>query len=238
MLSLSPDRFLVLGHRGASASAAENTVEAFRLAHRQGADGVELDVRGTADGQLVVHHDAVIPGLGAITDLTTAELADAAPTLCSFAEAMEVCAGMIVNVEIKSSPADPDYDPEQMVAGLVVEWLHEHDRTDDVIVSSFDPATVDRVRYLSDRLATGQLIDAGADAARSLLAAHARGHQALHPHLTSLGPAANLASVARGLGMWVVTWTVNDPAAVRALKDAGLTGVITDDPASAVEAVS
>ena len=50
-------RPLVLGHRGASAVAPENTVAAFAKARELGADGVELDVRRTADGVLVVHHD-------------------------------------------------------------------------------------------------------------------------------------------------------------------------------------
>ncbi|MEE9472681.1 MAG: glycerophosphodiester phosphodiesterase, partial [Acidimicrobiia bacterium] len=53
MLNVEPGRFLILGHRGASAHARENTLEAFALAAEQGADGVELDVRRTADDALV-----------------------------------------------------------------------------------------------------------------------------------------------------------------------------------------
>ena len=48
---------LIIGHRGASADFPENTIAAFRGASDQGADGVELDVRQTCDGALVVHHD-------------------------------------------------------------------------------------------------------------------------------------------------------------------------------------
>ena len=58
MLTLPPDEFLIFGHRGASAHAHENSVAAIRLTAAQGAHGVELDVRRTADGVLVVHHDA------------------------------------------------------------------------------------------------------------------------------------------------------------------------------------
>src|SRR5512138_1004030 len=54
----APGRPLVLGHRGASADAPENTLAAFRLAVDQGADGVELDVWRCATGEVVVHHDA------------------------------------------------------------------------------------------------------------------------------------------------------------------------------------
>src|SRR5512141_1462298 len=54
----APGRPLVLGHRGASADAPENTLAALELALRQGADGVELDVWRCATGEVVVHHDA------------------------------------------------------------------------------------------------------------------------------------------------------------------------------------
>src|SRR5579862_7815521 len=65
-------RPLVLAHRGASAVAAENTVAAFAKARELGADGVELDVRRSADGVLVVHHDAALHGGGVIASLTLA----------------------------------------------------------------------------------------------------------------------------------------------------------------------
>src|SRR2546430_16980948 len=57
---LESTRCLVIAHRGASAAAPENTLAAFRLAADLGADGIELDVRGTADGQLVVLHEASV----------------------------------------------------------------------------------------------------------------------------------------------------------------------------------
>lgn len=238
MLTLPPNPFLILGHRGAAAHAPENSVEAFRLAAAQGADGVELDVRRTADGGLVVHHDSAITGVGAIVDLTSAELGRQAPDLVSFPEAMAACEGLIVNIEIKNSPADADFDPGESVAGAVVEWVNANGWADRVVVSSFNPATVDRVRALSAEVATGQLIMPGADAARQLVLAHQRGHQALHPHISSLAQPAGLATMADGLGMWVLAWTVDEPASITALRDSGITGVITNDPAAARAALA
>ena len=223
----------MFGHRGASAHAPENTVAAFRMAGSLGADGVELDVRRTADGHLVVYHDAVIPGVGPLCEASLAEIVRVEPDVCTFSEAMQACAGLIVNVEIKNSPADPDFDPTDSVASAVVAWLSDNEWSHRVVVSSFNPATVDRVRHLTGEIATGQLIDAGSDAAEQLLRAHRRGHQALHPHVSSLGEAVDIAQLARDLGMWVLAWTVNDPASIQALRDAGITGVITDDPAMA-----
>jgi glycerophosphoryl diester phosphodiesterase len=238
MLTLPAEEFLVFGHRGASAHARENSVAAFELAAAQGAHGVELDVRRTADGALVVHHDAAVTGLGPIVEHTAAQLRHHQPTIATFDEAMAACAGLIVNVEIKNSPMDPDFDPDDAVAADVVDWLHEHNWTDRVVVSSFNPATADRVRQLSGSVTTGQLIDPGADAGQQLLAAHQRGHRALHPHITSLTDSPQLASIAGGLDMWLFAWTVDDPDEIRALRDAGITGVITNDPAGAVAAVA
>ena len=69
---------IVLGHRGASGYAPENTLEAFSMALEMGADGVELDVQMTRDGQLVVIHDEWIDrtsnGKGWIKDYTLEEL--------------------------------------------------------------------------------------------------------------------------------------------------------------------
>ena len=84
----------------------------------------------------------------------------------------------------------------------------------------------------------GQLIDPGADAGQQLLTAYQRGHRALHPHITSLTDSPQLASVADGLDMWVFAWTVDDPEAIRALRDAGITGAITNDPAAALAALA
>lgn len=238
MLTLDSNRYLVLGHRGASAHAPENSEAAFRLAAIQGADGVELDVRRTGDGLLVVHHDAVISSGRAIVDLTSGELRQRQPSIASFDDAMAACDGLLVNVEIKNSPLDPDFDSTDRVAEEVVRWIIEHDWTDRVVISSFNTDTVDRVRELSDVIATGQLIERGNNAFEQLRVTHERGHQALHPPIGTVTNAAELAAAAAGLGMWVLAWTVDDPGTIVALREAGLTGIITNDPAGAVTALA
>lgn len=238
MTTLRLQPFLIFGHRGASAHATENSLAAFRLAAEQGADGVELDVRRTADDALVVHHDPTIAGVGPIIDRTLEELRRAAPGLVTFPEAMAACDGLIVNIEIKNSPVDPDFDPDDTVADTVTRWVVENGWRDRVIISSFNPVTVDRVRALDDGCATGQLIDPGADAAGQLEIAHQRGHRALHPHFSSLTDAPQLVTTAQELGMWLLVWTVDAHRDIRALQEAGLTGVITNDPAGARAAIA
>ena len=112
-------RPLIVAHRGASKAARENTLEAFRLARELGASMVELDVRRTRDGALVVHHDARIAERPLI-DHEAADLPSYIPTL---AGALDACHGMDVNVEIKSDPSEPDYDASQRVAMEVVDLL-------------------------------------------------------------------------------------------------------------------
>src|SRR4051794_26258624 len=114
------DRPLVLGHRGASHARPENTLAAFAKAREFGADGVELDVRRSADGQLVVHHDPQVEGFGIIYEHDFATLRTARPDVPTLAEALGACAGMIVNVEVKCLPWEPDADtPEHEVVRAV-----------------------------------------------------------------------------------------------------------------------
>jgi glycerophosphoryl diester phosphodiesterase len=88
----------IQGHRGSpepSDGISENTLAAFARARRLGADGVELDVRLTADGALAVCHDPNIPGVGRVADLDVHQLPDHVPLL---AAALGACVGMTLNV--------------------------------------------------------------------------------------------------------------------------------------------
>src|SRR5260370_6189299 len=93
----------VLAHRGASAVAPENSLEAFCEARRLGADGVELDVRRSADGALVVHHDAEIAGVGRVAALKVVDLPPVVPLL---EPAIAACGDLLVNIELKDLPRD------------------------------------------------------------------------------------------------------------------------------------
>jgi glycerophosphoryl diester phosphodiesterase len=228
---------VVLAHRGANGVEPENTLAAFRRALELGADGVELDVHRTADGGLVVHHDAAAPGVGLLADLTTDAVRASAPQIPTLAEALDVCAGRIVNVEVKNLPGDADFDPADRAAGLLVELLAARGHNDGVLVSSFNLATVDRVHALDDRIPTALLTARTTDLAGLLHVAHDHGHRALNPRAHSLGGrrAARLAERARALELALYVWTVNEPSQMRRLADAGVDGLITDAPDLAFE---
>jgi len=222
----------VLAHRGATAVAPENTLEAFVAASALGADGVELDVHRTADGGLVVHHDAAARGLGVLAERTQAEIRAASPEIPTLDEALSACAGMLVNIEVKNLPGDADYDPAEGVAAGVVELLASRGGRDDVLVSSFNLESVDRVRELDDTLPTGFLVLVGMDPVDAVDVAHTHGHGAVNPDVRALVGDAAAATIARAheLGMTVNVWTVNDEHEMRRLTAAGVDAVITDVP--------
>jgi len=230
---------LVLGHRGASRRARENTLEAFLLARELGADGVELDVRRSADGVLVVHHDPALDGLGVLAERPFDELRRAAPWIPTLAESLDVLDGVLVNVEVKCLPHEPDADPAHEVARAVVEEIHRRDLASHVIVSSFWLETVDAVRGLDREIATAWLTGGQAPAAAAPVAA-AHGHGWLNPDTDSVladAPDAALRA-AHDAGVRVGVWTVDDPEEVRRLADAGVDAVITNVPDVAIAAIT
>ena len=157
---------LVLAHRGARRVAPENTIEAFTRALDQGADGVELDVHRTSDGRLVVHHDAEADRLGVLASPDPRGDPRARPEIPTLDEALDACAGSLVNIEVKNLPGDADYDPEEQAAALVVDVVVSRGRRDNVLVSSFNLATIDHLRALDETIPTAFLVMLGFEVAR------------------------------------------------------------------------
>jgi glycerophosphoryl diester phosphodiesterase len=213
----------VFAHRGCTEGFTENTLDAFAEARRVGADGVELDVRLTADGALAVHHDAEIPGLGDVATLNVADLPAHVPLL---ADALAACDGMVVNVEIKNAPQDPGWDPGEAVAALTAAVLEEAGWTDRVIVSSFQVTTLRAVQAADGRLALGALWGFAAQPGPALDEAVTSGFRAVHPFVASVTP--EMVERAHSAGLAVNAWTVNAPDDLRAMVRLGVDTVITD----------
>ena len=217
----------VLAHRGRHDRWRENTLEAFADAVSCGADGVELDVRQTGDGALVVHHDALVPRLGPIAELTRAELPDWLPTL---GQALDTCAGYVVDVEIKHSPLEPGYDPSEAiaaaVAGVVSDAMTVARRPRAVLVTSFFPATLRAVTTACPSLPTGLLVLPALDAVAALDEAARAGCRALLPFRSQVTP--ELVAAAHDRAMAVVAWTVDEDDDLRSAAAAGCDAVVTD----------
>jgi glycerophosphoryl diester phosphodiesterase len=221
----------VIAHRGASRLARENTIEAFELAVAMGVDGIELDVRRSLDGRLVVHHDARIGdarigGGAAIIDLDRSDLPAHIPDLH---DALVVCSsriGVTVNIEIKNNPDEPDFDGARSIAPLVVRAARAVGDPERWLISSFDLAMIDAVVATGAGIATAWLVDEVPAGAVTLL--RARGHSAVHPAVETL--VRSTVDECHDSGVAVNTWTCDDPERMRELIGWGIDGICTNVP--------
>jgi len=223
----------VFAHRGAHLNERENTLGAFRQAVILGVDGVELDVRQTLDGVLVVHHDPAIDSL-ALAHTRAKDLPDYVPTL---EEAMDALTGVTVNVEIKNSkdPREPVYDETGAFVRQVVDFLQGAEVASSVIISCFDLRTCAQVRDYDATMRVGWLIwDVEVESA--LIEAHVLGLNALNPHFTLVTPATQ--HRASELGLELNVWTVNADEDITTMAAMGVASIITDQPARALSLVA
>ncbi len=228
---------LVLAHRGASGYAPENTLPAFQKAIEQKADGFELDVQMTKDGEIVVIHDETIDrtsdGKGWVKDYTLAELrkfnynkthpeyehADI-PTMREVFELVKPT-NLVINIEIKTGIVF--YPIEEKLLALTKEFGME----ERVFYSSFNHYTVKKIHELDPSTVVGFLY---ADGPIDMPAyAEKHGVNALHPALYNLQyPGFVKECKKRGLKLHV--WTVNEEKYVKMCMDAQTDSVITNYP--------
>ncbi len=219
----------VLAHRGAHQMERENTIGAFSAAAALGVDGVELDVRRTLDGVLVVHHDPSVGG-NVIARSESQVLPEYVPTLEASLEAL---ASVSVNIEIKNleHESEPTYDSTGDFARQVVSVLHRLGRSDDVLISSFDLATCAVVRNFDRALGVAWLLW-DRDLASAMIEAHVLGLNAVNPHFSLVGPTT--VDEARALSLDVNVWTVNQETDLQRMASLGVASVITNEPALAL----
>jgi glycerophosphoryl diester phosphodiesterase len=223
---------LVIAHRGAPRVARENTVESFAAAIATGAGAIELDVRRTADDFLVVHHDALLDDGRPVVSCRRDDLPAHIPALT---DALDACRGVVVDVEIKNLPGEPDFDAGERVAGAVVELLGERPEPADTwLISSFRRETIDRCRTVDPRLATGWLTF-GAVTDDDIACVVAAGHAAVHPWDPTVD--RQLVERCHAAGLDVNTWTTNDVDRAVELASWGIDGICTDVPDALVEAL-
>jgi glycerophosphoryl diester phosphodiesterase len=240
-------RPLIIGHRGASGHAPENTLAAFSLATEMGADGFELDVALSADGVPVVLHDDTLQrttnGSGQVSATSLAELkkldagyaarfgqqfaGERLPTLAEVFEAAHPRA--IINVELKH-----DRTPGRLLARQVVALIHAHNMAERVFISSFQFSNLKRVNELDAGLVIGVLYTLGAFAPRVERRLKGAFEFTAH-HPSRFGLTAARIRWCHERGRQVNAWTVNSPADLRRLMLAGVDGVITDFPAVALQ---
>ncbi len=231
-------------HRGSPGHCfVENTLPAVSASLLDGADGVEVDLRLSADGVLVVCHDPTLRRLaGSPLTIAASTWEDLRATggsagvpLARVEEVLAHLAGRPVVLEVKRP--QPGAVPATVGALIgVLSALRRQGLPLDVTVSSFSPDVVARVRdtapgELGLRTALlGDVRDRPTSLVRHALQA---GHDQVHPHVAALLAEPSAVGRAHALGVGVVPWTVNRGRALRRLAALGVDGVITDVPRSA-----
>ena len=233
----------IFAHRGASGYAPENTLEAFRLAMEQGADGIELDVHLTKDGEVVVIHDETIDrtgnGQGNVKDYTLEELKK-----FSFHNYMEKYQGvqiptlkevldlvknsqMQVNIELKTGIYWYEGIEEK-----TMEIVKSRKMEDRVIYSSFNHYSIQKILEQDIHAETAYLFsDVTLNMERY---AKNTGVKGLHPAVYHLKMADFLETYLKS-GLKVRVWTVNNKEDMKMFMDAGVDAVITNYPKVCVE---
>ena len=225
----------VIAHRGASKAERENTLAAFRRAGEMGSDAVELDVRRTADGKMAVHHDAALADGRLICELNASELPEYIPLL---PEALDACAGMWVNIEIKNHPIDADFDATDALAATVAAHLAERGEDHRWLISCFHRPTVDAMRTLRPEVRTAWLTEGVRDEDCERVAREMAnmGHTALHPYTKHLN--RNCVEVFHRHGLQVNSWTIDDPARMAEVIEWGIDGICTNVPDVALQVIA
>lgn len=232
------NKAVVWAHRGASAYAPENTLEAFDLAAKMKADGVELDVHLSKDGVLMVGHDESINrcsnGEGYIRDYTCAELKKfdfsykfpqqyAGARMPTLAEVFDLLkpTGLFINIEIKSLPFIYKGIEEKLDA-----LATDMGMQDSIMYSSFDHYTLVHMRELNKNVPLGILYSEGIYQPWKYAASI--GVTALHPHYASLQYPVTANS--RAAGIRVHPWTVDGEDVLMDMYAQGVDAVITNKP--------
>jgi glycerophosphoryl diester phosphodiesterase len=210
----------VFGHRGWPTRFPDNCLAGF-LAATEVSDGVELDVRRSSDGKLVLCHDPVLSGyVVAQTPWSTLAEVDLGsghhPALLD--EVMAALPDTPIQLEVKNLPFDPGFEPDHRLALETAERARPGD-----YVTGFNPETLRAVRQVFPDVATGLAVPVGVALDESVKQCFDAGHRAVVPEHSLI-----VEDVPDGIE--VFTWTVNTPARAVELADLGVTGIITDDP--------
>lgn len=245
---------LIIGHRGASAVAPENTLAAFERAMQDGADGVEFDVRLSRDGVPVVIHDASLARTATIdslvVELSSEELQrtdvgswfirirkhgnvefprQTVPTLQQVFDFFREREGLLY-LEMKS-----DRSEGSILAAATVRTIRQTAMNERVIVSSFDLSLVKEVRSIDSGIRTSAIFEPktlrSAALVRSRLVERANASGADEISLHHTLASRRLLETAHQAHLEVVVWTVDNPKWIERARSLGIKAVITNDPA-------
>jgi glycerophosphoryl diester phosphodiesterase len=217
---------IITGHRGSLGTEPENTLRSFRRAVADGCDEIELDLRVTADGELVIMHDATVDrttsGTGAVEELTFAELraldaglGEQVPTWAETVAAIDVR----FQAEVKAEAAVP----------LLAQSL-KSDPTlaERTLVTSFHPEILLAVREAFPDVTTGHIFGRTPDTAEVIARTRAAGATWSLCGIAGLTPEA--VADLHAAGLKATAWPVPDAATLATAVSLAVDGITTDNP--------
>jgi glycerophosphoryl diester phosphodiesterase len=232
-----------IAHRGGGSLAPENSIDGIERSLAYGIEMIEVDVRRTRDGVLVLSHDPTPHGAAvAVHDATLAELRAASPALATLDDALDAARGRArLNLDLKATDLAED----------VIEAIRRRGAGDACIVSCLDGACLARVAELAPAIPRffsyppdyggasrkpwlKPVVNAAVAGMRLTMPARLR--RMLRPlpgtHATIYAPliTRRLVDLAHGLGIELYTWTVDDPAEMRRLAALGIDGITSNRP--------
>ena len=238
---------MVIGHRGYSSLAPENTFAAFRLILEHGIEGVELDVHRCATGEIVVAHDETLQRTAGVPltlrDAPYGQIREhdvgrwfgeefAGERVPLLEEILELFGDRVfLDIEIKHYATHFGHAQEGSVEAETVRLLRKHGLAGRCIVSSFDPFVVRRVRLLAPEIPVAAIYADTPDLPRLLRRGGARfysGATVMKPNHASATPRHVRFHQRRG--RLVMPWTVDDVELARVLAARGVDAVITNRP--------
>ena len=243
----------IIGHRGASAVAPENTMAAFREALAVGADGIEFDVRLTRDGVPVVIHDSTLRRTGGIprrvADLTWDEISKvdvgswfgksfANETVPSLAELFTLFQtnNSTLYLEMKSDSTSD----QRALAEACVRAIEEHLLQERVVVECFQLPAIKIIKEINPEIKTVALFEP-AFTNPSVLSDQRIINQAMEVGAAALAlhhrlARESLVQKAKAAGLHVAVWTVDDPAWIERARAVGIDALITNNPEAMIRA--
>lgn len=193
---------------------------------------VELDVRRSGDGKMILSHDPTLAGKPVArtpwSELAELDIGDGHhPALLD--EVMAALPAIPMQLEIKNSSAEPGFEPDHRLGLEAASRARPGD-----MVTSFNRATVEAVRSVFDDVATGLALGFPADIEEAVEYCLEAGHAAIVPAAGLIGgPVREMVEA----GLEVYPWTVNDEEVVHELVEAGVSGIITDDPGLVAQSI-
>jgi len=219
-------------------------MEAFEVATKMKADGYEIDVHLSLDGEIVVIHDAKVDrtsnGTGAVASMTLAQLRDfdyygafegkyrnvRIPTLPELYDYMKK-GNLVINVEIKTD--------DHAVIKKLRDCAVEHKMTERVIYSSFDHFQLERMYKLDPTAQLAPLYNF--NMIKPWLYTKRIHAEAVHPHYKQLIKLPRYVAECHKRGIRVHPWTVDDPEVIKQMNDLGADAIITNKPDVARDAL-